>query len=76
VLYSSVSMTLKTLRKIRYFLIVNIDEWMTSRRPSLLEIIVVTDVFCPSQLCYHYNDAVLTMGHLPVATMSYDPLLQ
>jgi hypothetical protein len=45
-------------------------------RPSLLETTLVTGGFYSSLLCYHCSDTVVVTGHLPMATVVYDPLLQ
>jgi hypothetical protein len=42
-----------------------------SRCPSLLQTTVAMDGLCLSLLCYHYNDAVVAMGQLPVTTVTY-----
>jgi hypothetical protein len=51
------------------------DGRMTSACPSLLGATVVTGVFCPSLLCYHYSDVLVATVRLPMATMTYDLLL-
>jgi hypothetical protein len=40
------------------------------------DIIVATGVFGPSLLSYHCSDALVVTGRLPVATVTYNPLLQ
>jgi hypothetical protein len=49
---------------------------LTSSQSSLLEVIVATGVFCLSLLSYHYNDVLVATGWLPMATVTYGPLLQ
>jgi hypothetical protein len=36
-----------------------------------LQTIVAIGVFCPSLMCYHYNDGGVTMGQLPMAIVAY-----
>jgi hypothetical protein len=52
------------------------DEWMTSACPSLLGATAVVGVFYPSLLSYHCSDALVAMSRLPMAIMTYSPLLQ
>jgi hypothetical protein len=52
------------------------DGRMMSARPLLGGVIVVTDVFCPSILSYHCNDALVAMDRLPVAIVTYGLLVQ
>jgi hypothetical protein len=52
------------------------DRKMTSARPSLLWATVATDVFGPSLPSYNCSNALVVTGLLPVATVTYDPLLQ
>jgi hypothetical protein len=44
--------------------------------PSLLQITVVTCVFCPTLLCYYCGNVVVAMRRLPAATVAYDPMLK
>jgi hypothetical protein len=44
---------------------------MTSWCTSLLQTIVVIDIFCPSLLCYHCSDTVVATDQLPVITVAY-----
>jgi hypothetical protein len=45
-------------------------------RPSLLGAIVAMGVFDPLLLSYHCSDALIVTGQLPMATVTYSPLLQ
>jgi hypothetical protein len=49
---------------------------LTSAHPSLLGATIVMDVFYPSLLSYHCSDALVAMDRLPMATVTYGPLLQ
>jgi hypothetical protein len=52
------------------------DGRMTSACPSLIGIIVATDIFCPWLLRCYYNDALVATDRLLVSTVTYSPLLQ
>jgi hypothetical protein len=54
----------------------NNDRRMISSHPSLVGVTVAMDSFCPSLLCYHCSDIVVTTGKIPVTTVIYDPFLQ
>jgi hypothetical protein len=49
---------------------------MTSAHPLLLGATVATIIFCPSLLSYHCSYALVAMGRLPVAIVTYNLLLQ
>jgi hypothetical protein len=52
------------------------DGQMMSARPSLLRATVVMGVFVPSLLSYHYSNALVLTGRLPMATVTYGSFLQ
>jgi hypothetical protein len=54
----------------------NNDVQMTSARPSLLWATVATGIFSRSLLSYHCSDTLVPTGHMPVAIVTYGPLLQ
>jgi hypothetical protein len=52
------------------------DSQMTSSCPALLETTITINFFCPSLLCSHCRDTLVTTCWLTMTTVTYGPLLQ